>query len=148
MTPITKTPFVNNVRLTVRLGTKPELLKSASGRLWAKARVALSMGKDKTGHGYKPSLWLTAKAFTRQDDARLPEALAALPKGALVTVLGRLAYEEYVAANGERRSELAVLVDACEPVADAGEPVAGATEPTPVANGAEAFDPPADDEPY
>jgi single-stranded DNA-binding protein len=118
--------FVNFARLTVRLGTTPEKRTAASGQLWTRARVAVSMGKradsgaNDAGESYKPSLWLTAKAFTRQGDSSLPEALAALEKGALATLSGRLAYDEYTTATGEPRSELSLLIFKIEPMS-AGE---------------------------
>jgi single-stranded DNA-binding protein len=124
--------FVNFVKLTGRIGTEPEPRYTADGNLWVKARVSISMGKADDGQ-YKPSLWLTAKAFTRDGDATLPEALNNLKKGDLVTLSGRLAYEEYTTAKGEKRSDLSLLVNKIEPVSVA-EPAAAEAD--------DAFDPP------
>jgi single-stranded DNA-binding protein len=112
MTTNGKPHFVNSVQLTVRIGTAPEKLTSATGKLWARARIALPMGKMKDGSGYRPSLWLTAKAFTQDGDESLVDTLADMPKGTLVTLSGRLAYDEYETQAGERRSELSVVVNA------------------------------------
>jgi single-stranded DNA-binding protein len=110
-----KTKFHNEVLLTVRVGTEPEARTSKSGNLWAKARVSLSMGKNEDG-SYKPSAWLTAKAFTHEGDASLPEALGALKKGDYVTLTGRLAYEEYETTAGEKRSDYSIIVSKIERV--------------------------------
>lgn len=128
-----KPKFVNFAKLTVRVGTEPEARYTAAGNLWVKDRVSLGMGKTDDGH-YKPSLWLTAKAFTREGDASLPEQLNNLHKGDVVTLSGRLAYEEYATATGEKRSELSVLVNKVEPVSVA-EPAPAETD--------DGFDPPA-----
>ena len=56
--------------------------------------MALGMGKDEKGE-YKPSLWLTVKAFSRDGDETLPQKLTAIAKGSLVNVSGRLTYEIY-----------------------------------------------------
>jgi single-stranded DNA-binding protein len=115
MTTNGKPHFLNSVHFTVRVGTPPEKLTSAAGNPWARARVALSMGKGRDGRGYRPNLWLTAKAFGRDGDDTLVNALAALVKGSLVTVSGRLAYDEYETQAGERRSELSVLISELVP---------------------------------
>lgn len=125
--------FSNFVKLTVRVGTEPEGRYTAGGDLWAKARVSLGMGKNDDGQ-YKPSLWLTAKAFTREGDASLPEALSRLHKGDVVTLAGRLAYGEYATVTGEKRNELSLLINKLEPVSVAEHATAEADE---------AFDPPA-----
>jgi single-stranded DNA-binding protein len=132
--------FFNFAKLTVRVGTAPEKRTAASGQLWTRARVALSMGKRAANEGesFKPSLWLTAKAFTHQGDSRLPEALAALEKGALVTLSGRLAYDEYSTSDGEPRSELSLHVFKLEPVSP--------SEAAPSDEGE--FDPPAEEAPF
>ncbi len=137
MTKNEKRRFANYAKLTVRVGTTPEARTAASGQVWAKARVAVSMGKAAESKDYKPSLWLTAKAFSRDGDASLPEALAALEKGTLVTLSGRLAYDEYTTNAGEKRSDLSLLVYKIEPFeSDA----AGAPQPAGAADAA--FDPP------
>ena len=136
MTKNDKRHFANFAKLTVRIGTTPETRTAASGQVWAKARVAVSMGKVADSHDYKPSLWLTAKAFSRDGDARLPEALAALEKGTLVTLSGRLAYDEYTTAAGEKRSDLSLLVYKIEPF-ESDTPA-----PAPAGGVDTAFDPP------
>lgn len=111
--PAPKREFANEVRLTVHLST-PEMRYTADGRVWTRARAFLSMGKDKDGK-YKPSLWLTIKAFVSRDgDDSLPYALNSFDKGDLVTVKGRLAYEEYTNAKGETRGELILIASAIE----------------------------------
>jgi single-stranded DNA-binding protein len=125
--------FANYVKLTVRLGVEPEARYTADGHLWAKARVCMSMGKDAEGQ-FKPGLWLTAKAFSRDSDAALPNALNALQKGDVVTLSGRLAYEEFTTAKGEKRSDLQLIVSKLEPFAPLADSGAAADSD---------FDPPA-----
>lgn len=85
----------NFVSLTLRAGTDGDgRFSGRSGDLWARARAALGMGKDSHG-AYRPSLWLTVKAFTREGDSGLPEALQALTKGDLFEVSGSLTAEVY-----------------------------------------------------
>lgn len=132
-TPSTPNPFVNFVKLTVRAGKDGELRVSSKGTNWAQCRVSLGMGKDDSG-GYKPSLWLTAKAFTTPDgDDTLPQLLGDVQKGALLTLSGRLAYQEYTTDQGEKRSDLQLLIAKLEFPA-----VSAAPAPTAEA----AFDPP------
>lgn len=135
-------PFHNFVKFTVRVGTPPELRKSKAGNPWATARVSVSMGKQEDGKTYKPSLWLTAKAFGQAADDALPQALANLAKGALVTLSGRLMYDEYETKEGEKRSDLSLVVVQIEPF-----------EVEKSANGVETdtlaeFDPPVDERPF
>ncbi len=105
-----KREFVNHCELTVHIGAQPTMKVTADGRPWATARAFVSMGKDKNSGEYKPSLWLTVKAFTTKDgDDTLPNALNAFEKGAIVTVAGRLAYEEYTTSEGEVRSSLILI---------------------------------------
>ena len=139
MTKNEKRHFANYAKLTVRVGTAPETRTAASGQIWAKARVAVSMGKAAESKDYKPSLWLTAKAFSRDGDACLPQTLAMLEKGMLVTLSGRLAYDEYTTSAGEKRSDLSLLVYKIEPF----ENDAPAAEPAGAADAA--FDPPEDE---
>jgi single-stranded DNA-binding protein len=110
-----KAKFFNFTKLTVRVGTEPETRTSTAGQTWTKVRVAVSMGKTEDGKRYKPSLWLTAKAFSRNGDEALPKALAELVKGTLVTLSGRLAYDEYETRGGDKRADLSLLVNAIEP---------------------------------
>ena len=121
--------FANFAKLTVRVGTEPEMRYSTAGQPWARARVSLSMGKTSDGH-FKPALWLTAKAFAREGDPALPNALNDLHKGDLVTLSGRLMYEEYATATGQKRTDLALVINKLE--------VISATAPAPEAG----FDPP------
>jgi single-stranded DNA-binding protein len=132
-----KPRFFNSTKLTVRVGTEPESRTSTAGQLWTKVRVAVSMGKAEDGKTYKPSLWLTAKAFSRKGDDSLPNALAELAKGTLVTLSGRLAYEEYETRGGDKRADLSLLVNAIEPF----ENGAHAEPATATADGGD-FDPP------
>ncbi len=105
-----KREFANFARLTVHIGAQPTMKVTTDGRPWATARAFVSMGKDKNSGEYKPSLWLTVKAFTTKDgDDTLPNALNAFEKGAIVTVAGRLAYEEYTTSEGEVRSSLILI---------------------------------------
>jgi len=138
-----KARFFNFVKLTVRIGTEPELRSGPSGQPWAKARVSLSMGKESDSKTFKPSLWLTAKAFSQKGDISLPNALAALSKGALVTLSGRLAYEEYETKGGDKRTDLSLLVNQIELVENGAQ-----SEPTaasvPAATRDSEFDPPED----
>ena len=86
----------NFASLTLRVGAEPVARYSASGRMWARLRAFLGMGKTADGKGYKPSLWLTVKAFaSKEGDESLPDALISLYKGAAATFTGRLAWEVY-----------------------------------------------------
>ena len=84
----------NFAQLTLRAGQDPEGRYTAAGALWCRARMALGQGKDQRGD-WKPSLWLTTKAFARAGDETLPQMLNSIEKGNLLTVSGRLAYEVY-----------------------------------------------------
>ena len=75
------------------------------GKVKDGVRAFLSMGKDENGD-YLPSLWLTLKG----KDAAVVNTLAAFDKGALVTVTGRFAYEEFERKDGKGES-LSILVD-------------------------------------
>ncbi len=83
----------NFVMLTLR-SSEPEGRYTPTGMFWCSARMALGQGKDRDG-SWKPSLWLTAKAFSRDGDEALPLALSTVEKGELVTISGRLGYEIY-----------------------------------------------------
>jgi len=85
----------NYANLTLRIGTEPYAAYSPAGRFWARLRAFLSMGKTEDGESYKPSLWLTVKAFDKDGDESLPAKLATLAKGETVTFTGRLAWEVY-----------------------------------------------------
>ncbi len=64
--------------------------------MWARLRAYLGMGKTPDGKAYKPSLWLTVKAFaTQAGDESLPGALIALPKGDRAVFSGHLGYEAF-----------------------------------------------------
>jgi hypothetical protein len=69
-------------------------LSQTSGELWTSVNTSLSMGKDEDGD-YRPSLWLTLKAFSRGGDERLPLALGELVKGDHIHAKGGLTCEEY-----------------------------------------------------
>jgi len=84
----------NFAQLTLRCGVEAECRYTDAGAFWGHSRMALGMGKDEKGE-YKPSLWLTVKAFSRDGDETLPQKLAAIAKGSLVNVSGRLTYEIY-----------------------------------------------------
>ena len=86
----------NFANLTLRVGTAPYARYSAAARFWVRLRAFLGMGKAADGKSYKPSLWLTVKAFATKDgDETLPATIAALNKGEIVTVSGHLAWEVY-----------------------------------------------------
>ena len=86
----------NFANLTLRAGSEPVARYSAADRMWARLRAFLGMGKTADGKGYKPSLWLTVKAFaSKEGDESLPGALITLNKGANATFTGRLAWEVY-----------------------------------------------------
>jgi hypothetical protein len=84
----------NYANLTVRLGTEPHAAYSDAGRFWVRTRAFLSMGKAEDGE-YKPSLWLTVKAFEKDGDESLPSQIARMSKGEMVTFTGRLLWEAY-----------------------------------------------------
>ncbi len=100
----------NYANLTLRASTVPQASYSSAGRLWARLRAFLGMGKTADGKGYKPSLWLTVKAFAGKDgDESLPAALIALNKGENVTFTGRLGWEVY-----KERGSLVLVVSKVE----------------------------------
>ena len=52
--------------LTLRVGSEPYARYSDAARFWVRLRAFLGMGKTIDGKEYKPSLWLTVKAFAYQ----------------------------------------------------------------------------------
>jgi hypothetical protein len=95
ITPDGKAVHRNFVSLTLRAGTDGDgRFSNKNGDLWARMRAALGFGKDSHG-SYRPSLWLTIKAFTRDGDSSLPESLQEFSKGDLFEVSGRLTAEVY-----------------------------------------------------
>jgi len=86
----------NFAMLTLRVGAEPLARYSSAARFWVRLRAFLGMGKTEDDKEYKPSLWLTVKAFaSKEGDERLPAAIAALNKGEQVTFSGHLAWEVY-----------------------------------------------------
>jgi hypothetical protein len=85
----------NLVQLSLRVGADAETrISSRTGAPWTSVRAALSMGKDDTG-AYRPSLWLTLKAFTRKGDDSLPYTVGDLVKGDTINARGGLMVEAY-----------------------------------------------------
>lgn len=85
----------NFVRLSLRIAADAEArMSSRTGERWARVRAFLSMGKKQDG-SYRPSLWLTLKAFTRHGDDSLPDALSDLARGDQVDASGGLTCEAY-----------------------------------------------------
>lgn len=83
------------VQLSLRAWADAESrVSQTSGELWTSVRASLSMGKDEDGE-YRPSLWLTLKAFTRNGDDSLPSALGDVQKGDHINANGGLTCEEY-----------------------------------------------------
>lgn len=105
-----KDKFFNELRLTVHIAGTPQMKYAESGNAWTKARAFVSMGKNASG-GYKPSLFVTLKAF-----GDVAEWLNGFEKKALVTVVGRLAYEEWKGKDGTMRSDVQII---CDEVIDA-----------------------------
>jgi hypothetical protein len=86
----------NFAMLTLRVGAEPNARYSSAARFWVRLRAFLGMGKTADDQEYKPSLWLTVKAFaSKEGDERLPAAIAALNKGEQATFSGHLAWEVY-----------------------------------------------------
>ena len=98
----------NFVQLTLRAGQSADCRYTDAGAFWGRIRMALGMGKDEKGE-YKPSLWLTVKAFSRDGDETLPQKLAAIAKGSLATITGRLTYEVFTGKEGETRVSAGVI---------------------------------------
>ena len=98
----------NFVQLTLRAGQGADCRYTDAGAFWGRIRMALGIGKDKKGE-YKPSLWLTVKAFSHNGDETLPQKLAAITKGSLATITGRLTYEVYTNKEGETRVSVGVI---------------------------------------
>jgi hypothetical protein len=85
--------YRNYVYLSLRVGQDGDSRYSAAGNFWGRVRMTLGQGRDARGD-YRPSLWLTVKAFTsKEGDETVPRLLAGLRKGDLATVTGRLLYE-------------------------------------------------------
>ena len=109
----------NFANLTLRVGAAPQAAYSPAGRMWARLRAFLGMGKTADGKAYKPSLWLTVKAFaTKDDDESLPCALSTLNRGESVVISGRLAWEVY-----NERGSLTLFVSKVEASRLESEPV-------------------------
>ncbi len=75
--------------------------------------MALGIGKDDKG-AYKPSLWMTVKAFSRDNDETLVNKLAGTAKGSLVTVSGRLTYEAFTDKEGQERVSTGLVASKIE----------------------------------
>jgi hypothetical protein len=105
----------NYAVLTLRAGHDADSYYSAKGNYWARVRMALGQGKDESG-SYRPSLWMTVKAFTRRDDETVPRRLAALQRGELATLSGRLIYEVSPTNGREYLNLIASDVKAVVPV--------------------------------
>jgi single-stranded DNA-binding protein len=124
-------PFKNTITLTVRLGTAPEAQFTGEGRLWAKARAVMNQGKDHNQQE-KPPLWMTVKVFTtKEGNTQAVDTFNDLKKGDLVTVTGRLAYEEWPTQDGGKGSSVVILAYKVEPL-EARQPAAPATTAEPV----------------
>jgi hypothetical protein len=84
-------------KFTLRIGKDAETrLSNRTGDPWVSVRAALSMGKDSDGD-YRPSLWLTLKAFSRQDQSNTDfvYAVGDLVKGNYVDAAGGLTCDQY-----------------------------------------------------
>ncbi|MCD4672208.1 MAG: hypothetical protein K8R77_06060 [Anaerolineaceae bacterium] len=82
-------------KLTLRVGKDGESrLSSKTGNPWASVRASLSMGKDEDGQ-YRPSLWLTLKAFTHNGNEDFVYSVADLAQGEYIDVSGGLSCDEY-----------------------------------------------------
>ena len=109
--------FANFVKFTLRAGTQPESQFSESGTYWVRLRASLYLGKDEAGN-YRPSKWLTVKAFAKQGDqakTALVDALAALNVGDRFTVAGRLDYVEFTRRDNTPGSEDVLIAFKVEP---------------------------------
>jgi len=106
----------NYANLTLRVGTEPFAAYSKAGRFWVRLRAFLGMGKTEDGKSYKPSLWMTVKAFDKDGDDSLPSLITSLTKGETVTFSGRLAWEVY-----KERGSLTLFAFKAEPLV--AEPV-------------------------
>lgn len=85
----------NFAHLSLRIGKNAETrISQKTGDAWASVRAALSMGKDEDGD-YRPSLWLTLKAFTRNGDDEFVYEVGDLQKGDHIHVKGGLTVDEY-----------------------------------------------------
>jgi hypothetical protein len=117
----------NYVYLTLRAGQASDCRYTDAGNFWGRIRMVLSQGRDTAGN-YRPSLWLTVKGFTgKEGDETVPLALAALQKGDLATITGRLIYE-LSPSNGKGYFNLvAYKVETAQPV----HPLAVAEEDCP-----------------
>jgi len=83
--------------LTLRAGKDAETrISSTTGLPWTQLRAALSMGKD-DGEVYRPSLWLTLKAFSGRDGSNedFVYRVGECQKGDYVDAKGGLTAEAY-----------------------------------------------------
>jgi hypothetical protein len=95
--PITDGKERTFVRLTVRVGKEVETRLSGTTSLpYTNIRASLSMGKDDNDH-YRPSLWLSLKAFSGKngEHSDFVYTLGNLDAGDYIDVDGGLTVEEY-----------------------------------------------------
>jgi single-stranded DNA-binding protein len=124
--------FVNWIKLAVTLARDGDARMTDAGRLWAKARARVSMGKDKATDKWLPSWFVTVKAFTTQDgDQAVPEALGALIKGSQAVVTGKLAYEEYDKTAGGKGQDYQLIATQIEAIESEVEGAAAEAEAAP-----------------
>jgi hypothetical protein len=109
--------YANYIKLTVRVGTHPENQYSESGTYWVRLRASLYMGKDEDGN-YRPSKWLTVKAFAKEGDKKMVavvDPLAALIVGDRVPLAGKLDYVEFTRRDGTPGSDDVLIAFKVEP---------------------------------
>lgn len=105
----------NYVIATLQAVADGEMKYAASGNPWASLRAFISQGKDKASGEYKPSIWVTVKAFSPDENpAPAVTALQQAAKGARFTVKGRLGLEQWQTGEGETRQTLVIFAKSVE----------------------------------
>lgn len=115
-------PDTRTAQLAGRLGRQPELAYSAEGMAYCTLRLAVTVPRK----GENDTLWMDVKCF-----GKTAERAAELPKGAAVSVEGRLDVERWRDPQGEGRSKTVVMADRVQPLEWADD-VAGAGSGEPI----------------
>lgn len=104
------TTIINRTELTGNLGNTPEQRFGANGTLIATASIAVHSSYKLGEEWNERTDWFRLVAFGES-----AEHLSRFPKGARITVLGRLQSSEYTDREGQRRTSVEVVVLRSEP---------------------------------
>ena len=121
---------MNTVNLIGRLTRDPELKQLPSGQAVCELRIAVDNGKSRQGEDRDPT-YVDVSTFGPQAEA----CAKFLAQGRQVAVEGRLAYSEWSAEDGSKRSKHSVI-GRVEFLAKPRGAEENGTEPVPAAVGA------------